>query len=75
MGATSSSSRIRGTVRVSDHRNQNVWAQSLDGGTPRHLTDFKTDQTFSFDWSRDGKLLALTRGTQVSDVDMITDFK
>jgi hypothetical protein len=39
------------------------------------LTDFKTDQTFSFAWSRDGKLLALARGTQTSDVVMITDFK
>jgi serine/threonine protein kinase/Tol biopolymer transport system component len=58
-----------------DHRNQNVWAQPLDGGTPRQLTDFKTDQTFSFAWSRDGKLLALARGTQTSDVVMITDFK
>jgi Tol biopolymer transport system component len=58
-----------------DHRNQNVWAQPLDGGQPRQLTDFKTDQTFSFAWSRDGKVLALARGTQTSDVVMITDFK
>ncbi|HEY0083212.1 MAG TPA: protein kinase [Pyrinomonadaceae bacterium] len=50
-------------------------ASALDGGPPRQLTDFKTDQTFSFDWSRDGKLLALARGTQTSDVVMITDFK
>jgi Tol biopolymer transport system component len=58
-----------------NQRNQNVWAQPLDGGPPRQLTDFKTDQTFSFDFSRDGKQLALARGTQTNDVVMITDFK
>ncbi|HLL76117.1 MAG TPA: hypothetical protein VK421_12735, partial [Pyrinomonadaceae bacterium] len=58
-----------------DHRSQNVWAQPVDGGPPRQLTDFKTDQTFSFAWSRGGKQLALARGTQTSDVVKITDFK
>lgn len=58
-----------------DHRNQNVWAQPVDGGPPRQLTDFKTDQTFTFGWSRDGKALALARGSQTSDVVTITDFK
>jgi len=58
-----------------DHRNQNVWAQPVDGGPPRQLTDFKSDQTFSFAWSRDGRQLALARGTQTSDVVVITDFK
>jgi len=58
-----------------DQRNLNVWAQPLDGAPPRQLTDFKSDQTFSFAWSRDGKLLALARGTQTSDVVMIMDFK
>ena len=58
-----------------DQRSTNVWAQPIDGGPPRQLTDFKSDQTFYFDWSRDGKQLALARGTQTSDVVMITDFK
>ena len=53
----------------------NVWAQPIGGGPPRQLTDFKSDQTFYFDWSRDGKQLALARGTQTSDVVLITDFK
>ena len=58
-----------------DHRNQNVWAQPLDGGPPRQVTGFKSDQTFSFAWSRDGKQLALARGSQTSDVVTVTDFK
>ena len=58
-----------------DQRAVNVWAQPIDGGRPRQLTDFKSDQTFFFDWSRDGRTLALARGTQTSDVVMITDFK
>jgi serine/threonine-protein kinase len=32
-------------------------------------------QIFWFDFSRDGKQLALSRGTQISDVILIRDFK
>jgi len=56
-----------------DPRSLNVWAQPLDGGRPVQLTDFKTDQTFYFAWSRDGKQLALARGTVTSDVVLIRD--
>jgi hypothetical protein len=58
-----------------DQRSLNVWAQPIDGAKPTQLTDFKSDQTFYFDWSRDGKQLALARGTLTSDVVLITDFK
>ena len=53
----------------------NVWSLPLDGGPPKQLTDFKTDQIFWFDFSRDGKQLALSRGTQTSDVVLIRDFR
>jgi hypothetical protein len=53
----------------------NIWSLPLDGGPPKQLTDFKTDQIFLFDFSRDGKQLALSRGTQTSDVILIRDFK
>jgi len=49
----------------------NIWLQPVDGGAPRQLTDFKTDRIFSFDWSRDGKWLALSLGTVDSDVILI----
>ena len=35
----------------------NIWAQPLDGGAPKQLTSFKSDEIFRFDWSRDGKQL------------------
>ena len=53
----------------------NVWSLPLDGGKPVQLTDFKADQIFWFDFSRDGQQLALSRGTQTSDVILIRDFK
>ena len=53
----------------------NIWSLPLDGGAPKQLTDFKTDQIFWFDLSRDGKQLALSRGTQTSDVILIRDFR
>jgi serine/threonine protein kinase/Tol biopolymer transport system component len=53
----------------------NIWKQPLDGGPPTQLTDFKTDRIFWFDWSRDGKQLALVRGAVSSDVVLISDTK
>src|SRR5262249_53875408 len=52
----------------------NIWSPPLDSSAPKQLTDFKTDQIFWFDFSRDGKRLALSRGTQTSDVILIRDF-
>ena len=52
----------------------NIWSLPLDGGALKQLTDFKTEQIFWFDFSRDGRQLALSRGTQTSDVILIKDF-
>lgn len=53
----------------------NIWSLPVDGGPPKQLTDFKADQIFWFDFSRDGKQLALSRGTETSDVILIRDFR
>ena len=53
----------------------NIWMQPLDGGPPRQVTDFKSDRIFGFEWSRDGKQLALARGTESSDVVLISGFR
>jgi hypothetical protein len=53
----------------------NIWSLPLDGGKPVQLTDFKADQIFWFDFSRDGKQLAVSRGVQTSDVILIPDFR
>jgi serine/threonine protein kinase len=50
----------------------NLWRQPLDGGPPKQLTAFKSDQIFSYDWSRDGKLLVCERGFEASDVVFIS---
>ena len=49
--------------------------QPIDGGPPRMLTDFKSDGIFWFDFSRDGKQLAVARGTNTSDVVLFSDLK
>jgi Tol biopolymer transport system component len=46
----------------------NVWSQPVDGGKPVQLTDFKSDLIFAFEWSRDGRQLAVARGIVTSDV-------
>jgi eukaryotic-like serine/threonine-protein kinase len=53
----------------------NIWAQPLDGGPEKQLTDFKSEQVFRFAWSHDGKFLALTRGTMTKDVVLISSSK
>lgn len=53
----------------------NIWALPIRGGPPKQLTDFKSDAIFWFDWSRDGRNLALSRGTEVSDVVLISNSK
>ncbi|MEK6405373.1 MAG: protein kinase [Acidobacteriota bacterium] len=53
----------------------NLWGQPLDGGKPVPLTDFKSDLIFSWNWSPDGKQLAVARGSITSDVVLISDFR
>jgi Tol biopolymer transport system component len=53
----------------------NIWRQKLEGGPPRQITNFESGQIFEFDWSRDGRQLALTRGSESSDVIMISNFR
>ena len=60
-----------------DTRNgvSNIWAQPLDGSPSKQLTDFKADRIFNFDWSRDGKWLAVARGRVSDDVVLISDLR
>ena len=52
----------------------NIWSQPISGGRAVQLTDFKSDQMFWFDWSTDGRLLAIARGSVTNDVVTISDF-
>jgi DNA-binding winged helix-turn-helix (wHTH) protein/Tol biopolymer transport system component len=48
-----------------------IMIQSLDGGEPQPLTDFQSDEIFSFGWSPDGTRLALVRGKLLNDAVII----
>ena len=53
----------------------NVWSYPIDGGTPKQLTNFKTDRIFNFKWLPDGKGLVMARGTEMADAVLINDFR
>jgi Tol biopolymer transport system component len=53
----------------------NLWLQPIDGGKPTQLTDFKTEQIFGFNWSHDGRQLAVARGVVTSDVVLFSGLK
>ncbi|HSK72176.1 MAG TPA: hypothetical protein VK892_10805, partial [Pyrinomonadaceae bacterium] len=54
----------------------NILSHTLDGdGKPAPLTNFKSGIIWNFDWSKDGKRLALSRGNIMKDVVLISDFK
>jgi Tol biopolymer transport system component len=53
----------------------NIWSQSPESGRFAQLTDFKSDQIWSFAWSHDGKRLAVARGPVIRDLVLISDFK
>jgi len=46
----------------------NLLAQPINGGGAKKLTDFKTELIFSYNFSRDGKQIAFSRGNSTSDV-------
>ena len=52
-----------------------IMSYGIDDGSKKQLVDVAPDQIFSFAWSRDGKQLALARGTVSKDVILITNFK
>ncbi len=57
------------TVRDGD--TDNLWLQHLDGSPGKQLTDFKSEFIRDFDYSFDGKQLAVVRGHRESDVVLI----
>ena len=58
-----------------DTRNgvSNIVAQPIDGAPVKQLTNFQSDYIFSWNWSRDGKHLACSRGPRTSDVVLISN--
>lgn len=53
----------------------NVWVQPLDGSAGHRITDFNSEQIWSFRLSPDGKSLGILRGHFDSDVVLLQEFK
>jgi len=49
----------------------NIWRYPLDGSAAKQISTFASDRLFNFAWSRDGKRLAVARGTATADVVLI----
>jgi serine/threonine protein kinase/Tol biopolymer transport system component len=58
---------------IRDGQTDNLWLQHLDGSGGRQLTDFKSEFIRDFDYSYDGKQLAIIRGHREADVVLIRD--
>jgi serine/threonine protein kinase len=58
----------------SDGGVSNIWAQYIDGGEPRRLTDFSADRLFSFDWSPDARQTVYARGSIRNDSVLFEEF-
>jgi Tol biopolymer transport system component/DNA-binding winged helix-turn-helix (wHTH) protein len=50
----------------------NLWRLPIDGGPPQQITDFKSGRIWYFDGTRDGKYMALARGSLTTDVVLIS---
>ena len=62
------------TINFLDRRDDssNLWAVPITGGEAKPLTNFKGEQIFSYDWSKDGKQLVVVRGTLISDAVLLS---
>jgi len=58
---------------IREGQTDNLWLQHLDGTPGKQLTDFKSEFIRDFDYSLDGKQLAIIRGHREADVVLIRD--
>ena len=58
---------------VRDKGVDNLYLQPLDGSPGRQLTNFTSLKIYSYQWSPNGKMLALVRGDSPSDLVLIKD--
>jgi Tol biopolymer transport system component len=69
------SSRSFGYIALGESGAQNIWLQNLDGGPPRQITHFDRGNIYGFDWSPDGKWLAVVTGEPKTDVVIVRNFR
>ncbi|CAN5697887.1 hypothetical protein BH24ACI2_BH24ACI2_00770 [soil metagenome] len=51
----------------------NLWAQPVDGGKPKQLTNFTSNRIYSFDFSPDGKQIICARGELSGYIVLLTN--
>ncbi len=74
IGAIAFSSDGKGIVYpIRNGETDNLWLQLIDGTPGKQLTDFKSEFIRDFDFSFDGKQLAIIRGHREADVVLIRD--
>ncbi|MEP6903473.1 MAG: DPP IV N-terminal domain-containing protein, partial [Actinomycetota bacterium] len=61
-------------IYIEAQKSVNLWQQPIDGGTPKQLTNFDTEQLRNFDISVDGKTLVVSRGNSSHEVVLIENF-
>jgi hypothetical protein len=66
-----------GRIAFADQKDgvSNVWSVDRDGSDARQLTFFDSGQIYAFEFSPDGKSIAISRGDPVSDLVLIRDFR
>jgi len=52
-----------------------IWKQPLDGSKPQRIENLPNEKLYSYDWSRDGKFFAFTRGRELRDLVLIRDLR
>lgn len=55
------------TYALVDNGSSEIFQQSIDGGEPKKLTNFRYERISALDWSNDGKKLAVIRGRTFTD--------
>jgi serine/threonine protein kinase len=74
VGSVTFSSDGKGIIYpIRNGETDNLWLQNLDGSPGKQLTDFKSEFIRDFDYSFDGKQLAVIRGHREADVVLIRD--
>jgi serine/threonine protein kinase len=58
---------------IRDRDLDNIWIQPLDGSPGRQITSFTSEHIAEFQWSPDGKTLAVARAHDTSDVVLLRE--
>jgi len=58
---------------IRDQGVDNIWVQPLDGSPGHQITNFTSEHIAEFQWSPDGKTLAVARAHDTSDVVLLRE--